>query len=378
VRPRDAVSRRGGEHGGTVDVNRQCNSLPVTVEQFAAGVLVAHAQISAGTRITSWRSGDRAIGESALALDSSNEPVRTESETVMTLNENKGRTAIKLGFGVASALLFATVGCGNETAGTDDSTQPAPPGSSSGELSATMDEAQQDQVLRLRAKIEVPNQGVVKFYEPQDGVILISEIGRNGIDPMIPPSMSGLPAVQLYETLAKSKAPTPLIEATSRAALLKQRTPSALLEPAVDISPSKLRSMPAASVEPGVVQVSSAITFPNSYDQWFYDNFCSGGVKVGGGWDYVVQWMFATGTGSFQRNDKNWVDSTVSVYGGGSVHYRVQIQPWYSWSTVLDVFIQNGYYHKWHRDNGTDFDVYIYVDQAGGDSYHWCSYGDSW
>ncbi len=42
------------------------------------------------------------------------------------------------------------------------------------------------------------------------------------------------------------------------------------------------------------------------------------------------------------------------------------------------MFVANGYYNKWHRDASIDYDVYIYVDQAAGDSYHWCSYGDNW
>ena len=234
--------------------------------------------------------------------------------------------------------------------------------------------------MGLRAKVEFPDQGVVKFYEPMDGIILISEVGLNGTAPMVPPSLDGLSATEMYEALAKQKAPSALVEAASRAALLKQRPALKTIAPTAELAPPSLRATPTLGVggDSGLVRLSSALTFNNSYDQWFYDNFCAGGTYVGNGWDYVVQWMYVTGTGSFRRNDMNWVDSTVSVYGGGSVHYRVQIEPWYTWSTVLDVMIPNGYYHKWHRDSGTDYDVYIYVDQASGDSYHWCSYGDSW
>jgi hypothetical protein len=191
--------------------------------------------------------------------------------------------------------------------------------------------------------------------------------------------MKGMSAVELYEALAKEKAPTALVEAVSRGALLKPRAPSASIAPKADLAPPTLRSTPAPRAQADdTIQVSSALTFASSYDQWFYDYFCSGGRYVGSGWDYVIQWMYATGTGAFGQNDMNWVDSTVSVYGGGSVHYRVQIRPWSSWSTPRDVFVANGYYNKWHRDADIDYDVYIYVDQAAGDSYHWCSYGDNW
>jgi hypothetical protein len=294
------------------------------------------------------------------------------------MRRNEG---IRQGIGLAGALLFAVVGCD----GTGNSTGDPSTGSESPALAGSADdtvqsEALQDEAMGLRAKIEFPDQGVVKFFEPQEGVVLIAEIGKNGTPPMIPASMTGMPATDLYQALAKQAAPAPLVEAVSRAALLKQRTPLTTAVPQLDLAPPALRAAETAraSADSGLTQISSALTFSNSYDQWFYDNFCAGGKYVGNGWDYIVNWMYVTGTGSFQRNDMNWVDSTVSVYGGGAVHYRVQIRPWYSWSTTLDVQIQNGYYYKWHRDNGTDYDVYIYVDQASGDSYHWCSYGDSW
>jgi hypothetical protein len=310
----------------------------------------------------------------------------------MKVSEDRLGRGFTCGLGIAGALLFAAVGCGTEGpdgngtgadgTGTDRPGAAAPnTGSATEEVSAPLDEAAQDQAMGLRAKVEVPNQGVVKFFEPQAGIVLIAETGLNGTGPMVPVEMEKLPAVDLYEALSKQKAPTALVDAVSRAALLKQRAlPTGIAQRTADLAPPALRAMPAVHAVPGtdLSKVSSALTFPNSYDQWFYDNFCAGGSKVGNPWTYAIQWMFVTGTGSFQRNDMNWVDSTVSVYGGGAVHYRVQIEPWYSWSTVWDVQIQNGYYSKWHRDNGTDYDVYIYVDQAPGDSYHLCSYGDSW
>jgi len=298
----------------------------------------------------------------------------------MKLYEDRIGLGLRSGFGIAGAVFFAAIGCGTENAGAGSTGLEEPSSGQADEVTTTaLDEAKQDAAMGLRAKIDFPNQGVVKFFEPQEGIVLISEIGRNGTAPMIPTSMQRLPASELYEALTNQKAPPALVDAVTRAALLKQRTSSPVLTPKADLSPSTLRALPARTeAGAGLTKVSSAVTFANSYDQWFYDNFCAGGVKVGNGWDYVINWMYSTGTGSFQRNDMNWVDSTVSVYAGGAVHYRVQIQPWYTWSTVLDVNIQNGFYNKWHRDNGTDYDVYIYVDQAAGDSYHLCSYGDSW
>jgi hypothetical protein len=297
----------------------------------------------------------------------------------------------RMGTAVAGALMLAVVGCGAEGPGAGDPavTQPASdpaniqPASATGQASGATAaaeaftppsmSAEAEATLRLRAEVDFPNRGFVKFFEPEDGVLLIQEGGRNNQAPLIPQSMGKLGATDLYEALSGQKAPDALVQASARAAALSPRPTATEVTRVSDVDPTKLAQVRAATKGDGVEAVSSALTFSNGYDQWFYDNFCGQS-----GWDWTVQWMFVTGSGSFTRNDQNFVTSTVSVYGGDAIHYRVRIQPWYSWSTVADVMVQNGYYNRYHRDNGIDFDFNVSVDQASGDSYHWCAYGDSW
>jgi len=288
------------------------------------------------------------------------------------------RNAKRIGSAVASVLMLATVGCGDGPS-VDDPTDTKPGGGAdSAAFTPPVMSAEAEATLRLRAEVDFPDRGFVKFFEPEDGVILIQEGGRNNMEPLIPSSMSKLPATELYEALSGQKAPGELVQAATRAAALLPRVARTEAIKLADLDPDALRTGTKTLNVDGTATISSALTFSNSYDQWFYDNFCAGGVRVGNGWDYVIQWMFVTGSGSFTRTDMNWVDSTVSVYGGDAIHYRVRIQPWYSWSTVADVMVQNGYYNKYHRDNGIDFDFNVAVDQAAGDSYHWCSYGSSY
>jgi hypothetical protein len=289
-------------------------------------------------------------------------------------------TTRKLGVTLASTLMLAAAGCAGDGTVTDD---PVVTDTTNVEETAAFTpptmSPEEEALLRLRAEVSFPNRGFVKFFEPEDGVLLVQEAGRNNTAPMIPSEMGKLDAAQMYEALSGKKAPDELVQATARAAALTSRTAVTGVAKVADVSPSLSRTATQQITAKGDFQTAnSAITFANSYDQWFYDNFCSGGKYVGAPWDFVINWMFVTGSGSYTRNDYNWVDSTVSVYGGGAVHYRVRIQPWYSWSTVVDVQIQNGYYNKFHRSSGTDYDVNASVDQADGDSYHWCAYGDSW
>lgn len=235
--------------------------------------------------------------------------------------------------------------------------------------------------LRLIAQVEVPNQAVVKFFEPQAGVIFITEAGRNGRDSVITPELNALPAAEIYESISGQKAPVALAEATVRAAELKELKSSpdaarAASKPALDVAPSLSARGETLPELGNVARTRQAL---NGYEQWFFDNFCSGGSEVGSGtWDWVIQWMWVSGSGSFTRSDQNWATSTVSVYSGDSIHYKVEIQPWYSWSNVADVTVANGYYYNYHRHNGTDFDFRVNVNQASGASYHWCAFGDSW
>jgi hypothetical protein len=300
---------------------------------------------------------------------------------------------------VGGALLLGTIGCGEGMEATEPANasvkvwQPGNPVTTSpsqGDIDAELASQgfDNDNSMRLRAQIDVPGRGIIKFYEPEDGEIVISEVGVNGVSPMITPQIKQLAGpVQMYEALAHQPAPIALADAWSRAAIRRdamatrtdaQKAP----EPDRVISPVRRVIMPRTTTGDieTVRAAADTITINNSYDQWFFDNFCARGSVDGAGWTYHHTWMYSGFDGSWGTvSDIHWIDSTVSVFEGWSVHHLGYIRPWYTWSTYANQTIKNGFWNQFHRvDNGTDFDAKGSTDQVDlPDWYHWCIRADT-
>jgi hypothetical protein len=295
------------------------------------------------------------------------------------------------------AFLLGAVGCGDGVEATEPASasvkiwqpgSPATTGPSQGDIDAELESQgfDDDNSMRLRARIDAPGRGIIKFYEPEDGEIVISEVGVNGVSPMITPQMkqSG-GAVQIYEALTHEAAPIALADAASRVALRQQAARTAIQktpEPDTVISPVHRVTTPRTT-EGDIEIVKGAVdsvVINNSYDQWFFDNFCAGGSVDGASWPYHHTWMYSGYGGSWGTvSDVQWIDSTVSVFAGWSIHHLGYIRPWYDWSVYANQTIKNGYWNQFHRvNNSTDFDVKGSTDQVDEpDWYHWCIRADT-
>ncbi|MDX2051049.1 MAG: hypothetical protein SFV15_01575 [Polyangiaceae bacterium] len=266
------------------------------------------------------------------------------------------------------------VGCGavDETApGTDGS-----PGIGAGA------EPTEPVVRNEKGELAVPvaqvarDGATVGFYNV-GGQILVQETGRNGSTPLISRELRErqLSAVELYKELAHADAPAELVALDSDG---MTRVPTSTAGAEAVSAPSTL---PSASGSSGTGKIEQQLlyydcTSPNpSYDQWFNCTFC---YKTFSGWsnEFDFTWMWVTGDGNWKRTVKS-AYSTVSVYGGGSIHFRNSSDG----STFLDTFVPNGYWSRadWYLTNRiawfADWNARSYVDQASGDSYHWCSLG---
>lgn len=214
----------------------------------------------------------------------------------------------------------------------------------------------------------------VAFFEPTAGDLFVATFGPNGAPPPIDKDLEGeeLLPVDLYERLSGKQAPLRLLDAQARALELEAVQGPARGDSRVQSSSQR----PEARTEGGEdvrPKTSEAQLFDCkgtfSYDEWFNCNYCQG---VG---DFDYTWMWSTGNGSFQRNDVRTYWTTVSVYAGTPLNFRIRHRPWYSWSTRVSVNVAAGYYYAGSARNSTDYDLEVKTSDASGSSYHWCSNG---
>lgn len=238
------------------------------------------------------------------------------------------------------------------------------------------------------ARVSFPGGARVDFFEETPGNLTVVQWGPNMATPPVDRSLQleNLSPVDLYARLSGQRAPDALIAAQARrdlAATVKtgDRPSRGNSKEGWMTSAPQMLSRPGngvgyASSAPGVEEKKQAVRYFDcvgsmSYDEWFNCRFCDSGAGT-----YDITWMWVTGSGSFTRTDKTHTWSTVSVFGGDTVHFKNEKRPWYSWSTTLDTFVKNGFWAQREEPYSyTDYDVRSSVDQAAGDSYHWCAYG---
>jgi hypothetical protein len=205
------------------------------------------------------------------------------------------------------SLLAATAGCGAEPPN-----QPTAPAEN-----------------HLLASIEMKGGNVFEFYEPKEGHILISEVGRIGSDPLSPQyHLSKLTAVDAFHALAPA-APVPatLLAAAKRADLLPK-----LSRP---IGP-RSSSGGGRQARPGVVADSLSGTAI-----WFQNKFCSWPTAHTVEWCRLDVW---DGNSEWGVNyDSSWAvvaaevgDVTFSWTGDYNGSFTVGEGYWRSTPGVLD------------------------------------------
>ena len=237
-----------------------------------------------------------------------------------------------------------------------------------------------DEAIAPVAQISFPNGTAIGFFELSPGELSTLEWGPVMASPPVDRRTAGerLSPVKLYERLAGAKAPLALAQAQARrdARAASDRGAGGPSDGNSAQPPRRLtRGASAPAGELNLVQ--QALIYydcqnDTSYDAWFNCTFCDRG---NGAYDYT--WLHRGGDGWFQQNDVWYGHSTVSVYGGDILRFKNEERPWWSWSTVQNVTIPNGYWVRRTTDNtSVDRDIRSTVSESSGDGYHWCAYGN--
>jgi len=269
------------------------------------------------------------------------------------------------------------------------SSQDSPPAPTGSEPTASLGAASESEPARVVgldeievARVDLENGLFVGWYEPAPGVVLV---GGNIRYPHQPVSLEpGLSALERFRALAPGReVPEALRAADARrthyAELSKEKgrpqSPAVRVERVEEMGLGE-GSRPGAPVEGIGVQRQAVIDDSACPWSWFenaYCGICRDDANSCGDWK--VRWSFRTGTSIFTREDTWWAKVAACSYRG-AIHYRVRVQPWYSWSTSVDVIRQTGEGWWWSKDElSIDFDVESRVDQADGDGYHHCGTG---
>jgi hypothetical protein len=224
--------------------------------------------------------------------------------------------------------------------------------------------AQSDQPLNLVAQLEGANGAQVSFYEPEPGHVLVLEVGHMGERPLIDAELAKASAVQKWEALSGEPAPFALIEAEQRE--LSGVSELGFVPPVVNVEHAPIAAQPAA--QDGVGVSRQALTV---------DEFISYYCNPPSNYDYEAFWTNVTGTGSYTWTQLNYI-ATGALAVAGDIRYRVRWRPRASWSGYTTVWLPAGYYATYYESYREilGFGWNSIVDNAEGDTYHFCSWGD--
>lgn len=220
-----------------------------------------------------------------------------------------------------------------------------------------------DRELHLVAKVERYNGNLVKFYEPQPGMLIVSE---EGIVPNLPLTaeydIASMAPVELYNFLAPNE---PIPEKLLQAQQLADELEIYFSEKEMVLPSEKYSSVEDNDVTLGSETLDDKVKI-NAIDDykcpasWFEANFCTG----------QICWLYLTGTSWFQVNDVNYAFAAACSYRG-TIQLTFKYRPWSTWYTQGSWSIPVGTYRWVYRYNGwIDFDFKSTVGQASGDGYH--------
>jgi hypothetical protein len=220
------------------------------------------------------------------------------------------------------------------------------------------------QPLNLIAQLEGDNGAQVNFYEPEPGHVLVLELGHMGETPLISADLAKASAVAKWEALSGQAAPIALIEAEQREQLGVNEL--GFVAPVENVEQAPIVAQQGA--QDGVGVSSQALTRAE-----FVSYYCNPASN----YDYEAFWQNVTGTGSYTWTQLNYI-ATGALSLRGDIKYRVRWRPRASWSGYTTVWLPAGYYatyYEAYRDI-LGFGWNSIVDNAEGDLYHFCSWGD--
>jgi hypothetical protein len=282
---------------------------------------------------------------------------------------------INCGLVVVVATLVAGCSGGEDVAG-----PPAPP-NSGGPTDAASTAAKADALAgavaapgsNLIARSGLPSGNVLEFYEPAPGRVIVSEIGRNGVNPTFRPNEVPRSPIDVFKhALPGTAVPQELVDADVRRQALRDPAEAEPEPPLLDAS----RPLPNFAVETKASNAGAAEdSGDGAYDHrcpaaWFADRNCVSG-------DWEVCWTNITGSSSFTRSDTD-IGQTATCSYRGSISFKFEERPWYSWETMGSWTVPEGTW-RWANDSGLfDYDLRSSVSNADGDGYHHSGFGARW
>jgi hypothetical protein len=282
--------------------------------------------------------------------------------------------------GLGLLVVVATLGTGcSGGEGTDGA--PAPPSSGTptgdGPSAASADPlagAVSAPGSKLLLRSELSSGNVLEFYEPSPGHLIVSEIGKMGVDPTFGPKQVPKSPIEVFKRALPGRAvPQQLVDAEARRQALRDSADPAEVEPEAPLLDDS-RPLPSFAVETkGSNGGPAEDSGDGAYDHrcpaaYFADQFCS----VSGDWE--VCWTNITGSSSFTRVDTD-IGQTAACSYRGSILFKFEERPWYSWETMGSWTVPEGTW-RWANDMGLfDYDLRSSVSNADGDGYHHGGFG---
>jgi hypothetical protein len=219
-----------------------------------------------------------------------------------------------------------------------------------------------EEALNPIARVDLPGVGSVRFYEPAPGHIVIGQGGLATVR-LLGPEMAHMTAVEKYRYVARASAPQALIDAEKRAAELGIEPPGAIEQEVRD---------PSSQIEP---QASPELRDKNHTGDPFLDDFCDMHLQMNA--DLEAFWVFRTGTGGFTWTRLDVVQSAArSRVGTIRFGARVKTCAICSWGPWSRIHLSNGQAWIWSYEEGLNFQFESRVDEADGDTYDYCSFGN--
>jgi len=203
-----------------------------------------------------------------------------------------------------------------------------------------------DSSENLIATIDLEQDGIIKFTEPEAGELVV-DLTLRSMD--LTPNGDADSPLDLYKYYSGKEAPEALKAAYSRALASRSKDESADDDDA-DIQEGTATPLAKSAMSAGD----------------FQDNYCASG------WDFQYCWLSRTNTSYVQR--KCWyIRTTVNPYQG-NVMQKLRYKKLGSWHTYVDKSVTQGQV-SWIYHYGSTRYRRVEVYEASGDAYHHSIYG---
>ena len=234
-----------------------------------------------------------------------------------------------------------------------------------------------DDLNHLVARVELEPGYTVSFYEPEPGIIGVSETTPiDGERILRSEDVRDRSMVQLYEKLSGGKAPTALVEAQKRATEARQHATECQAESVLAKDVSSAPEIKASPLDDGIASTSRSLT--SSDGPWWAVNVCYGTGDFRG---CFPNW----GGGGFAQASAKTSFFQIAPFSGNSLSVRFQYEGVTKFTDAVFPGQWAGWW--WHSDAfwdcwcspicacGTqDYNLRLHrwdILNATGDGFHW-------